>query len=231
MELYMNSIAISSHSKSVPIPKSTPSNVGVGFILPVRGKPDSAGHIDSQRTQESSAEPSSSLPVSSASPIRTRNETSAQSGKLAEDPAISRLRGYTISIKSQAPLDAAKSAILAHWPLTPGADPSTYSWETTRTALTGEDALDSDEEEASKRQKEEARRKRRSEKLLRSQRTDVMEAASQPAQGVPFGSQPTLAQHILSSQPNDIPMTQPVTGLFGSRHGRKGFKKKRVSGF
>lgn len=228
MELHLSSLALLARSKSVSVPKIATPQPGADFVLPVRGKPGSLERMESQGSQGSSVEHSSGLPTSTAAPILTQNETSIPSVP-TEDPAISRLRSYTISIKSQPPPGTARLAILAHWPSTPGADPSNYSWEATRTTVTDDEDLDSDNEEVMKRQKE-ARRKRHAKKFLR-QRADTMGTASQPAPAIPFGSQPAMAQHFLSSQTGDIVMTQPDRGVFGSRPGIKVFKKRRIRGF
>ena len=229
MELHLSSLALFARKKSVLMPKLATPQPGADFVLPVRGKPSLLGHTESQGVQGSSVEPNSSMPKSTAAPNMTPDDTSMPSVP-TEDPAISRLRGYTISIKSQPPPGTTRSAILAHWPSSPGADPSKYSWEATRTAVTDDEGLDSDEEEVTKWQKEEARRKKRAEKILRQQ-ADTMGTASQPAPSIPFGSQPAMARPLLSTQPDDVVMTQPDRGVFGSRLGIKGSKKRRVRGF
>jgi RNA polymerase I-specific transcription initiation factor RRN6 len=149
---------------------------------------------------------------------------------LTEDPTISRLRSYALSIRSQPLLSAAASAILDHWPTTPGINPSNYSWEAT--CVTSAKVWDqsSDEEDTIRRKKEEQRRQR-AERFTARQRANADGATSQLTS---FGSQPAPAKgNITSSQATEIalPMTQPDRGLFGSRLAQKSWKKRRTKGF
>jgi len=226
-ELCLSSLGVLIRDKSIIPPKPAELQEGTGLVLSVRTKPDSSETVDFQSTQSSSVVPVSSLPTPAATPSLPSNDSSASFQEPAEDEAISRLRGYALSIKSQPPLGASRSTILAHWPSVPGADPSKYSWEATRKAVVEDEDVNSDEEEALVRQRVQDRRRRRSERFLKRQRVNAIDAGSQPL----LGSQPDSAQHPVGSQSADLPMTQPDRGVFGSRLGPKGFKKRRTMGF
>lgn len=230
-ELCLSSLGVFIRDKSVILPKAAELQEETDFVLPVRTKPDSSETVDGISTQTPLAVPVSSLPTPVATPSLPSNDSAASFQEPAEDRAISRLRGYALSIKSQPPLGGSRSAILAHWPSAPGADPSKYSWEASRKVAVEEEELNSDEEDALIRQQEQDRRRRRTERLLKRQRVNTIDAASQPLPALAFGSQPDPAQHPVSSQSVDIPMTQPDKGAFGSRLGPKGFKKRRTMGF
>ncbi|KFX90153.1 hypothetical protein V490_06617, partial [Pseudogymnoascus sp. VKM F-3557] len=164
---------------------------------------------------------------------------SALSGEPAEDPAVARLRGYTLSIKSLKPLGSTCASILAQWPETPGTDPATYIWRPEQVSGAAGEEEDSDEEAA--RQREEKRR-RRTEKFLKRQkgiaspRLETMREvrSSQPPPVVETqptyrfaASQVTVASS--SQADGGLSMTQPSAGAFGSRAVVK--KKKRKTGF
>lgn len=229
-ELCFSSLAVSMRDKSVVRTKPMEPREGTDFVLPVRTKPDLFEQIDKTPAQTPSSVPISSLPTPAATPSLPSGGN-ASFGECAEDEAIMRLRGFVLSISSQPPLSAPRSAILSHWPSAPGADPSKYSWEASCKADTEGDDLDSDENEALNRQRDQGRRDRRTEKFLKRHRVNTIDTASQPMPTVSFGSQPELSQHTLSSQPTDLPMTQPDRGAFGSRLGQKAFKKRRTVGF
>lgn len=178
-----------------------------------------------EMTPSSFPEPSLSLPSPARTPSLYSHATTGS--ELGENPAISRLRQYAVSIDSQ--LDPGKSKLLSNW--VPGGDPAEYSWEK---AQKGDDR---EEENERRRRREEARRRRRTEKFLNRERARAPVAAaaeSQPA-FLPSGSQPDVApQFGFSSQPvEELPMTQPNRGTFGSRTAQKGKKKgkKRAAGF
>jgi RNA polymerase I-specific transcription initiation factor RRN6 len=230
-ELCLSSLGVFIRDKSVILPKAAESQEKTDFVLPMRTKPDSSETVDGLSTHITSAVPVSSLPTPAATPSLPSNDSTASFREPAEDEAISRLRGYTLSIKSQPPLGASRSAILAHWPSSPGADPSRYSWEASRKAVVEDEDINSDEEEALIQHREQDRRRRRTEKFLKRQRMNTTNATSQPLPALGFGSQPDRAQHAVSSQTADIPMTQPDRGVFGSRLGPKFFKKRRTMGF
>jgi RNA polymerase I-specific transcription initiation factor RRN6 len=241
-ELCLASKAIAVRDKSVHFPESTRPSEGFDLTLPVRprsnfslqesGTRQVPNSQDARKIDEASYPTTPGLPTPTSTPHHTLGE-SAPSETPAEDPAISRLRSYTLSIKSQPPLGAAASSILDHWPTTPGLDPTNYSWEAARKAVAEVWDQDSDEEETTNRRKEEERRRHRTERFLKRQRANTDDAASQPAPTVSFGSQPDPAANVTSSQPaeNALPMTQPDRGLFGSRMGQKSWKKRRTKGF
>lgn len=230
-ELCLSSLGVFIRDKSVILPKASESQEKTDFVLPVRTKPDSSETVDGLSTQITSAVPVSSLPTPAATPSLPSNDSTASFREPAEDEAISRLRGYTLSIKSQPPLGASRSAILAHWPSSPGADPSKYSWEASHKAVIEDEDVNSDEEETLIQHREQDRRRRRTEKFLKRQRVNTIDATSQPLPALAFGSQPDPAQHAVSYQTADIPMTLPDRGVFGSRLGPKIFKKRRTMGF
>ncbi len=230
-ELCLSSLAVFIRDKSIILPAPAELQKVTDFVLPVRTKPDSSEILDGKLSQSSSALPMSSLPTPTATPSLPTQDSKISLQKPKEDEAIARLRGYTLSIKSLPPLGASRSAILAHWPSTPGSDPSQYSWEASRQSIAEDEGTDSDEEEALARQREQDRRRRRTEKFLKRQRVNTFDAGSQPLPAPSFGSQPDPAQHPLSSQAADVPMTQPDRGAFGSRQGPKGLKKRRTMGF
>lgn len=237
-ELYLSSVVVSVRDKAVSIPQPKEAE-HLRLVLPVRGKDES---ITSRERQpevpyDSTAGYNSSIlasviPTPGTTPSVTSREASTLSGDPKEDDSISRLRGYALSIRSQAPLNTARSSILAHWPIAPGTDPLNYSWEDARRNDGGTEDLDSDEEDAFVRQKEEARRQRREEKFLKRQRVTTVDSTSDLVAVVTSGSQPDPVQHVASSQiVGEIPMSQPDRGVFGSRQGQKAFKKRRTRGF
>lgn len=173
-----------------------------------------------------SSVPNFTLPT----PSRTASEFSyaTSASELKENNAISRLRQYTLSIKARPDLGA--PSVLSHWPSTPGADPSGYSWEAAQKA----NADESGNESEHRNRKEEARRRRRTEKFLRESRArETRQSLSQPLVLLP-GNQPEASHQAFSSQiDEDVPMTQPGRGIFGSRtvsNVKKG-KKKHKAGF
>jgi RNA polymerase I-specific transcription initiation factor RRN6 len=230
-ELCLSSMGVFIRDKSVVLPKPAEIQEGTDFVLPVRTKPDLSEKEERKSIQTSSAVPVSSLLTPAATPSLPSSDSTTPFGESVEDGAILRLRGYTLFIKSQPPLGASRSAILAHWPSSPGVHPSKYSWEASRKAVAKDEDIDSAEDEALIRQQEQDRRRRRTERFLKRQRVNTIDAGSQPLPAPAFGSQPDPAQHPVSSQSADVPMTQPDRGAFGSRLGPKGFKKRRTMGF
>jgi RNA polymerase I-specific transcription initiation factor RRN6 len=174
----------------------------------------------------------SSLLTPSRTPSIYSHATSAAS-ELKEDPAVSRLRQYAVSIKARP--DLGKSTLLSHWPAQPGIDPATYSYEAMQKQAAAEDG---GTESEYKSRKEEARRRRRTERFLRQERArafgSVAPSVSQPMVVLPSGSQPEARDYTYSSQVADeLPMTQPDRGTFGSRTTSKEKKQKkhRKAGF
>jgi len=170
--------------------------------------------------------------VSMSSPPRTpsvySHATNATGSELGENLAITRLRQHAVAIGSQP--DPGKSKLLSSWVV--GGNPAEYPWDATQKAD------DDGEEDDRRRRREDARRKRRTEKFLNRERARAPVAAeSQPAPAfLPPGSQPDFAHNGFSSRTvDDMPMTQPDRGAFGSRTATKGKKKKkqkrRKSGF
>lgn len=231
IELCLSALAISVRDKSVVLPKPAESQEGTDFVLPVRTKPYSTNRLDANPAQISPPMPILGLPSPAITLSLPSNDNAAAVGEPIEDEAILRLRGYVLSINSQPPLGASRSAILAHWPSTPGADPSKYSWEASSRAVAEVENSDSGEEENLIHHRERDRRRRRTEKFLKRSRINTIDEASQPMPTVLFGSQPDFVQHTVSSQTADVLMTQPDRGIFGSRLGQKGFKKRRTIGF
>jgi RNA polymerase I-specific transcription initiation factor RRN6 len=239
-ELFLSSLLVSVRDKAVitPAPASPVLQRGHNVTLAVRsGKPDydsSTGLTSSQPSIDTGFAPILSLPTPS---ITLPSESTSITVEPAEDDAIARLRGYAISIKSQKPLGATRTAILAHWPSTPGVDPSTYSWEATQSYTPREAEIYSDDEEAVQQKKDDERRRRRTERFLKRQRTSTVGAYSQPVVATTVaGSQPEFDPRMMvaSSQMPEVglPMTQPDTGRHGSRMSLgKAVKKRRTKGF
>lgn len=162
------------------------------------------------------------LPTPARTPSIYSHTTSASEVK--EDPAISRLRQYALSIKSKP--DLGKISFLSRWPLIPGADPATYSYDAIQKAAAAEE---SGSESERQRGREEARRRKRTEKFLQQSAARVVEPSSQPMAFRP-SSEPSVSHPSLMV--NDLPMTQPDRGAFGSRSVQKSKKqKKRTAGF
>ncbi|KAL5345950.1 hypothetical protein ACLOAV_008980 [Pseudogymnoascus australis] len=239
-DLCLSSILVSIRDKSAPLPAAAPPQDledGPSLTLPIHGgrpppspRTPSRSRFSSQPLQDHGFEPSSSY----ATPAPSE---SALSGEPAEDPAVARLRGYALSIKSLKPLGPTCASILAQWPETPGSDPATYVWRPDQIFGAAGEEGDSDEEAT--RQKEEKRR-RRTEKFLKRQK-----GVASPRLGTVLSSQPPP---VVESQPayrfaasqvtvassgqadGGLSMTQPSAGAFGSRAGL-GKKKKRKTGF
>ena len=176
-------------------------------------------------TSFSIPEPALSLPSPARTPSLYSHATTTTGSEIGENPAITRLRQYTVSIKSQ--LDPGKSKLLDNWIV--GGDPAEYSWEEAK-------ADDSEEENERRTRREETHRRKRTEKFLNRERARAplpVAAGTQPAFLPPFGSQPDAGHLGYSSQTvNELPMTQPDRGAFGSRT-QKGKKKqkRRNAGF
>jgi hypothetical protein len=157
-----------------------------------------------------------------------------------EDPSITRIRRY-VSIASAPPLDPARAEILAHWPSTPGSDPGTYSWSTTRRALAELRDSDSDGEGGTARRK--AARKRQKRALgLGSQAVGVNSTQPAPRTGeplmLPLRSADSASTQEAHGPPgrdvHSVTMSQPVRGAFGGRLGRRAGRntgRTRTKGF
>lgn len=223
VELYLSLISVSIRNRSSQAGEAP--SIGGGVDLP----PYSEGAHDSDLLTSSQIDmsPPPDAGFSLPTPSRTPSEYSHMSNdtsELAEDPSISRLRQYAVSIKSR--LDLGEPALLSQWPSTPGVDPAQYSWRSM--AEEAEDEFDS------RRRRDEARRRRRTEKFLNRERPKESQASSQPT-ALHSGSQPELGQPAASSQSvGDVPMTQPDRGVFGARSSKPGKKKqgkRRAAGF
>jgi RNA polymerase I-specific transcription initiation factor RRN6 len=156
------------------------------------------------------------------------SQSHASASELGEDPAILRLRQFAVSIKSKPDLETSK--ILSHWPAAPGVDPATYSYD----AIQRKAAADESGEESDRgKRRDHIRRKRRIERFLSRESTAAAESSSQSG-FAPFGSQPDVGHTGFSSQMiDDVPMTQPDRGAFGSRvtQSKTKPKKKKAAGF
>jgi RNA polymerase I-specific transcription initiation factor RRN6 len=150
-------------------------------------------------------------------------DASSEVSEVSEDPAISRLRKYAMSIRSQP--DPGRSKILSQW--TVGADPSTYSWEAVNRASMVSESWDGD---SRKKGRGESRRRRLTENYLtrQSSRATTVESQAQP---IRTDSQPVHRTDFSSQPDSNLPMTQPDRGAFGSRTTQKSTKKKRNAGF
>ena len=147
-----------------------------------------------------------------------------------EDPTVSRLRQYAVSIKSQP--DLGKSTLLDPWPPSPGSNPAQSVNGYIANCLRLSYEAQSDQADRM-REREEARRGRRTDRSLTRGITKLSEAKPQPNY-TQFGSQPELTAHARSSQIfEDIPMSQPDRGVFGSRSAQvvKKKRKPRAAGF
>ena len=236
LELCLSSIAVSLRQKQVSLEQANPERASTIGIREPSLPPSNRDHdqsreespvFSSQIALSLTQDPTSSLPTPTRTPS-IYSQSSGVSTDPVEDPAISRLRQYVVSLNP--PIELGKSKFLSQWPSTPGVDPSEYNWESVRNIHRGEE---SGEETDSRRQREVARRRRRTESFLNRERSSTSEDVSQPVDHW-FGSQPEAA-HAVSSQPvDDIPMTQPDRGVFGSRSihmDKKRQKKRRAAGF
>ena len=170
-----------------------------------------------EMTPASFSEPALSLPSPARTPSVYSHATTGS--EIGENPAITRLRQHALSIKSQ--LDPGKSKLLVCW--VPGSDPAEYCWKKEQKGDDSEEAHDR------RRRREEARRRKRTEKFLNRERARAhapVAAESQPV-FLPFGSQPDVALGFSSQVVDELPMTQPDRGTFGSRITQKGKKQKR----
>lgn len=232
VELCLCSIGIALRNKSAQV-SFVPTTEDVEELPPLIGKSAATSRagspalFSSQIPSSSMNKPTFGLPTPAQTPS-LYSQSHASTSEYAEDPAISRLRQYA-PIKAKPDLGASK--ILSQWPETPGVDPATYSWEEIQKKAA---ANESGEETDHRKKREAARRKRRTERFLSRESTAATEVYTQPSAYQPFGSQPDV-QHAASSQTvaEDVPMTQPDRGAFGSRSmkGKKKQKKKRTAGF
>jgi RNA polymerase I-specific transcription initiation factor RRN6 len=235
VELFLSSFAVSPRNKATDVNFAPIQSDEIDFTLPEQDKDygttreSSPVNFPSQVVSFPRREPHFSLPTPAQTPSLYSHATGTSASELKEDPAISRLRQYAVSIKPKP--DFGKSPILSQWPSSPGSDPAKYSWEARQKASDRDPAADQSEK---RNRKEQARRHRRTERFLNQDDTRMAEASSQPIV-VPSGSQPEVTHNGFSSQTvEDIPMTQPDRGAFGSRSiqkSKKKPKKHRTAGF
>lgn len=219
-ELFFSSITISLQSKSSMVPTVVPEKddevLGEDAGMSTR-ESSPATFFSAQMSLGTQHDPESTLRTPTQTPSTYSRLTSISSPE--EDSAISRLRQYAVSINSRP--DVRKSKILSEWPTVPGVNPASYVYKQ-KASSDDEDSAP----ESSKNRRDAARRKKRTEKFLQRN------AESSRRVVTPSGSQPAEVQPpAFSSQPlEDVPMTQPDRGNFGSRKG-KGKKKQRTAGF
>lgn len=186
-----------------------------------------------------SQDPVSTLPTPDPTlSVYSQSSAASSNDDGPEDPVLTRLRQYVGPTDSFSKLGASKR-VLAEWPSTQGASPFEFDWQAVQEAAR---AGESGDEADSKKKKEEARRKRRTEKFLKRTKAEASQVTSQPVGAAPFATQQDFGRHVASSQPyaassqivQDVPMTQPVGGAFGSRlkvDKKRQKKKSRAAGF
>ena len=231
IELCLSSLTVSIQNISSAPPAPAPENAEAdpGLRPPERchaSTRENSPADSSQVTRHPDQRSDVPLHVSRTPSIHSQTTSSSE---LKEEPAISRLRQYASSIREKIDIGK-KAAFLAHWPSTPGVDPSTYSWEEAQKLAAAGDSADESEHRS---RKEMARHRRRTEKFLRQDTNPATTAGSQPAD---FHSspQPEVSHAINSQVVDEFPMTQPHRGAFGSRSAQKGKKKQkkqRTAGF
>ncbi|RKF73840.1 hypothetical protein GcM1_242081 [Golovinomyces cichoracearum] len=158
--------------------------------------------------------PSSSMPTQST---QLDNHTSSES--FQEDPSISRLRQYAISIKSESIFE--RPSFLNDWPSEPGSDPDLYSYEA---VIIASAQAESGEESS----REKVRKQRRMQRLNSQQ-------SSKAAGPVPFvaHTDPHVESNKKMPEFNIINQSNRKnfggTGIGADKH--KKSKKQRTAGF
>ncbi|EMR88831.1 putative rna polymerase i-specific transcription initiation factor rrn6-like protein [Botrytis cinerea BcDW1] len=228
MEIWLSSVGISLRNEQFE-PRPPPvfedeTSMHILKDIDELSRASSPPYFSSQAQSRAMENPQLSLPTPTPSVI--------SAPAVVQDPTISRLRQYAVSIEPKIEFGAARASLLSQWPSVPGADPNKYSWEEVQRAALAEESGDDDY----RSRRENARRKRRAERFLSRDRANAAASSSQ-AMAQPFGSQP-VGYNTYSSQPvNELPMTQPSKGAFGSRiaapatPGKKKSKKRRAAGF
>lgn len=227
IEICLGSTTISLRNKATVVPESVSEPAPNDFILPFHGTPRRPSRPSSPNIMLSQ---SVTTDATSA-----QSDTASSVSEVIEDAAISRLRQYAVSVKSRPDMSAGP-AWLSDWPSATGVDPNGFSWEAAQ-AATDSARINSDDEDDEVTRREAARRRRRTEKFLRRERSNATQIVSSQIEPVLVGTQPNI--HIppaFSSQAvEDIPMTQPNRGAFGSRPALhktpKKAKKRRAAGF
>ena len=233
IELCLSSIGVSlRNSASMTLSLPAPDSGGLADSFHEPAATPREGSLPSHSIQI----PPNSLPDSGfglPTPERTPSiysQSHASGSAFAEDPAITRLRQYAVSITSKS--DLGTSSLLSRWPAEPGVDPATYSYEATQNSATTEE---SGEDNTPWRDRQQARRKRRMERFRSRPSTAPTEASSQSQQIFPpFMSQSDASHLGFSAQGvDDMPMSQPNRGVFGSRVAQSKTKarKKKIAGF
>ncbi|KAI6714387.1 hypothetical protein JHW43_003047 [Diplocarpon mali] len=228
LELGLSSIGISLQDKasSVPLAIQAEDDVVTESMISKdrRTTRDSSAIMASSQMTMMHVEPC--VPTSTATPSLYSHVTPMSD--LLEDQAIARLRRYAPTIKAKLQVGTrANTSVLSHWPSEPGADPEEYSYEATKQAHA---LVNAGDEERRSLRKEKARRRRRTEEFVKAVEPAVSRRVS-----LFSGSQPEIARRTFSSQVvDDMPMTQPDRGTYGSRTvptSTKKPKKPRTAGF
>jgi RNA polymerase I-specific transcription initiation factor RRN6 len=233
IDVCLSSVGISIENKLVSASRPPQEEEEARVSLPIheRGnrfsRDSSPTFFSSQLAAISGREPDHRLPTPAKTPSLYSHATSTSDFK--EDSSITRLRQYAPFGKARP--DLSMPSLCSHWPSEPGSDPAQYSYQEAQKAVA---AAESGNESEHRNRKEEARRRRRTQKFFRQERSRAVEAAAQ-SMFMPSGSQPAASRHFASSQTaDDLPMTQPELGTFGSRvaqEGKKKSKKPRAAGF
>ncbi|QSZ33269.1 hypothetical protein DSL72_002857 [Monilinia vaccinii-corymbosi] len=228
MELWLSSVGISFRNKQFE-PRPPPiveegSPLRMLKNIDELSRASSPPYFSSQGNSKAVKNPEFSLPTPAPSVV--------SAATAVEDSTITRLRQYAISLEPKTEFGPARSSLISQWPSVSGVDPATYSWEEVQRAAAAEESGEDDY----RIRREHARRKRKAEKFLSRDRANAAASSSQ-AVAQPFGSQPAEYTTYSSQPVNDIPMTQPSRGTFGSRvaapatPGKKQRTTRRVAGF
>ncbi|CZT06333.1 uncharacterized protein RCO7_03333 [Rhynchosporium graminicola] len=228
MVLFLNSTGISFQQRTLDKePEIVPvdaESIGAS-VLSKDGRltRDSSPFMFSSQLATMQAEPGLTLPT----PTPSLYSQATSVSELEEDSKIARLRQWVPQLRLTSESTAnTNRVILSHWPFAL-ADPAKYSYEEAKKAWA---VANTDEEDARSSRKEKARRRRRTEDFVKA-----VEPAVSRRLTLTSGSQPAAVGIMFSTQPtNDVSMTQPDRGVFGSRTvqpTKKKSKKQRTAGF
>jgi len=226
VEICLSSIAVSYRDRSADVGQA--SAEADGFVLPTSESDKGLHELSqflpsSQITADSLHDAGFGLPTPAQTPS-LHSGGSVTSAEPGEDSVVSRLRQYAISMDS--PQEVSNLILLSRWPSVPGVDPANYSWKPTKQTSTADEEVEYKRDQ--KRRREDARRRRKTEKFLNEDSDMAVGHVSQPTALASYGSQPAIAQHATSSQTvNELSMTQPSRGIFGSRCTEFAKKKQR----
>ena len=228
IELCLGSIGVSLCNKTVQEDPSTPEPNDI--VLPILSRiydpPQGDPRIPSSHIRHSlSHDNGSNLPAPAQKP-KLHSQESSSSGGPVDDPAVLRLRQYVASAKT--PPTLGSSTLLSGWPASPGSDPSEYVWRGVQEDLAG-----AERNLARLKRRQEARSQKTARNFLERGNIVAEHSLSQPLSGS-FRNQGDGRKHAASSQPiEELPMTQPDRGLFGSRAQLvvRRPKKRRAAGF